>query len=255
MNDNPTSSPDLTPGDNPLSKREKKPGNDLVVFKRSYLYVLLVPLAFLIGLGVGYLIWGSQLAEAQKAAAAAQPGQQAVKRYDVSEDDDPSIGPANAPLTIIEFSDYECPFCRRWYTDVFLKIRQDYPDKVRIVYRDYPLTSIHPEAEPAAVAADCANEQNAYWEYHNELFTGEELSQDAYIQFAQNLGLDMDKFKACLASGKYTAEVQGDLDYASNLGVRSTPTFFLNGIPIVGAQPYETFKQIIDQELAGKIPK
>jgi protein-disulfide isomerase len=230
----------------PIAESKREP-----LYRRWYLYAVLIPVAFALGIGSGYWLWGRQAV--QSAQSEAQPG--AVKRYDVPEDNDPAIGPKNAAITIIEFSDYECPFCRRWYNDVFLKLREEYPDKVRVVYRDFPLFSLHPDAEPAAEAANCANEQGAYWEYHNKLFSSTELGQSTYLRYASELGLDADKFKACLDSRRYANEIKADYDYASNLGVQSTPTFFLNGIPIVGAQPYEVFKQVIEKELAGEIPK
>lgn len=208
--------------------------------------IALFPVFFLLGLGSGYLLWGRSEPQAQ---------QQSVRRYKVPVDDDPSIGPANAPITIIEFSDYECPYCRRWHLEVFSRLRQEYPTQVRLVYRDFPLTSIHPNAAPAAEAANCANEQGAYWAFNEKLFSGQYgLSPAAYQRYASELNLDTARFEQCLNSGRYRAEVQADLDYAVNLGVRSTPTFFVNGIPVVGAQPYEVFKQLIDKELAGEIP-
>lgn len=246
---------------------------------RSTLVTVLIPLALLVGILVGafggYLFWGQDAALAQEANATAQAVQQAmadvqaaeqsaaaapsqpqqVQRYDVPEDDDPSIGPDDAPITIIEFSDYQCPYCQRWHEQVFLRLRAEYPDTVRFVYRDFPLTSIHPEAVPAAEAANCADEQDAFWDYHNALFSNQyELSSQAYTNYASDLGLDVESFEACLTSGKYNDEVMADFSYAANLGVQSTPTFFINGIPIVGAQPYEVFQQVIEKELAGEIP-
>ena len=243
-----------------------------VVFKRSHLYAVLLPLAFVVGLSVGYIFWGrapgtesiqaaAPQAAAPQAAAPAdqQPSseeQQAVQRYDVPVDDDPAIGPDDAPITIIEFSDFECPYCRRWHSEVFDRILEDYPDQVRIVYRDFPLKSIHPNAAPAAEAANCAREQEAFWEFSGRLYSGEyELSQDTYLLIAEELDLDTDAFEECVDSGRYVDEVEADYQYAGNLGVRSTPTFFLNGLPIVGAQPYEVFQDIIEKELAGEIPK
>jgi protein-disulfide isomerase len=251
----------------------------------STIFMLLIPVAFFIGLGIGYVAWGQDLAQTkqaltdtqetavsaeaaqQNAASQAQANPQAVAvpqqqeppqdvvRYDVPVDDDPGIGPEDAAITIVEFSDYQCPYCQRWHAEVYTKLLVDYPDEVRIVYRDFPLTSIHSEAVPAAEAANCAFEQGSFWEYHDKLFSGElTLGQDAYLQYASSLGLDMENFEECVASRRYADEVQADFQYAANLGVQSTPTFFLNGIPIVGAQPYEVFKQIIDMELAGEIP-
>jgi len=232
---------------------------DTLVFKRSHVYALLLPLTFVVGLSVGYLFWGrpasAEQATAVTQAAQAPAGQeQAVQRYEVPDDDDPSIGPQDAPITIIEFSDYECPYCKRWYNEVYLRLREEYADEIRVVFRDFPLYSIHPNAEPAAVAANCAELQGMYWEYHDLLFAGEQLDETTYLQYAEGLGLNLDEFKACLDSEEQVSEIRGDYEYASGLGVRSTPTFFLNGLPIVGAQPYEVFQQVIEQELAGEIP-
>lgn len=248
-----------------------------ITFKRSHLYSLLLPLAFVAGLALGYVFWGrSETAAGQAVSAdpapqadpanqadganAAEPanqaaaGEQEIKRYDVPEDDDPSIGPADAPITIIEFSDYQCPYCAQWHTEVFGKLLDAYPDQVRIVYRDFPLESIHPEATPASEAANCALEQGKFWEYHDLLFTNQgSLGDEAYVEFASTLGLKMDDFNACLEESRYADEVQADLNYAVGLGVRSTPTFFLNGIPLVGAQPYDVFSQVIEKELAGEL--
>jgi protein-disulfide isomerase len=118
------------------------------------------------------------------------------------------------------------------------------------------LTSIHPDAFPAAVASLCAEEQGAYWPYHDKLFSDElGLSRDAFIQYAVDLELDSDAFEACLESGKFDDFIREDMKFAFDLGVQSTPTFFINGLAIVGAQPIDVFKQVIDQELAGEIPE
>lgn len=131
-----------------------------------------------------------------------------------------------------------------------------YPGQIRFVYRNLPLTSIHPQAFPAAVAAHCAGDQGAYWPYHDKLFSDElGLSRDAYVQYAEDLELNGEAFESCLESGQFDDFVQEDMDFALNLGVRSTPTFFINGIAVVGAQPLDVFKQVIDQELAGEIPE
>lgn len=233
---------------------------------RFNIYILIVPLAFAIGLLVGYTVWGrnppaktAAAAEPQVAAqdqpATAQATQQ-IKRYPVPVDDDPAFGPADAPITIIEFSDYQCPFCKRWYDEVYSKLKETYTDKLRFAYRDFPLTSIHPQAQPAAEAANCANEQGVYWEYHDKLFGGTaELGEEGYLKYASELNLDMAKFKQCLTERRYQKEVEADLEYAANLGVNSTPTFFINGIPVIGAQPFDVFQYVIEKELAGEFPK
>jgi protein-disulfide isomerase len=228
-------------------------------FQRPLIYSILLVSVFVLGLVSGFLIWGQGAQAASNSVAdvgqtVPAPVQQ-VTRYPVEEGGNPSIGPADAPITIIEFSDYQCTYCQKWHRDVYFRLLENYPTQVRIVYRDYPLTSIHPEAVPAAIAANCANEQDAYWQYHDKLFSYEmDLGQEAYLQYARELKLDMTSFTTCLDSERYAAEVEADIEYANGLGIQSTPTFFINGLYMVGAQPYETFKKLIDQELAGEIP-
>ncbi len=247
----------------PLSDQEPQTGSAeiTITLRRIHLYAVLLPLTFILGIGLGYLVWGrapmvaASTTPNPQAEVTAQVTQAKVTRYDVPVDDDPSLGPEAAPITIIEFSDYECPYCRKWYTDVFSKLLETYPDQVRFVFRDFPLASIHANAAPAANAANCAGEQGKYWDFHNKLFGMElGLNKEAYLQYASQLSLDEKAFQECVESERYRAEVQADLDYASNLGVRSTPTFFINGIAVVGAQPFEVFQEVIDKELAGEIP-
>ena len=174
-------------------------------------------------------------------------------RVQVSLDDDPSKGPVGAPITIVEFSDFQCPFCGRAETSVE-DVLKKYGDKVRLVYRDYPL-SFHPNAENAAMASECAHEQGKYWEMHNAMFSNQaKLAVNDLVDTAGSIGMDKDKFKSCLDSGKYRAEVQHDFQDGQKYGVTGTPTFFINGIMLVGAQPPEKFTEIIDRELtrAGK---
>jgi protein-disulfide isomerase len=234
----------------------------------------LLVIVFGLGLAAGYFIWArpletklaaanqaladAQIAANQQAAAnaaAQQQPQQDVKRYDVPIDDDPISGPETAAITIIEFSDYECPFCQKWEVDVLPKLREKYGDQVRLVYRDYPLIGLHDNAAPAAEAANCAIDQGKYWQYHDLLFSGQRaLGRETFEAYAQSLSLDMTAFKACLDDRRYQKEVEADYNYASELGVQSTPTFFINGLALIGAQPFEVFEQVIDMELAGKIP-
>jgi protein-disulfide isomerase len=243
---------------------------ELMTFKRSHVYAALLPLSFVVGLAVGYLFWGREYGTMpgqtnQAAGAQAIPADQdstaqneqaqEVRRYDISEDDDPVYGPDTAPITIIEFSDFECPYCRKWHLEVWPRLQEAYPDEIRLVYRDFPLTNIHPNATPAASAANCAYEQGRYWEFNELLFSGENnLNTAGYLAYAEDLDLDMDSFNECLESGRHIAEINADFEYAANLGVSSTPTFFVNGIPVVGAQPFEVFSQLISKELAGEIP-
>jgi protein-disulfide isomerase len=222
---------------------------------RNWLPVLVGLVFFLLGLGSGFLVWGRDsttiAAPAAQQAAVTIPDK--VVRYDIPVDDDPALGPADAPITLIEFSDYQCPFCTKWHDEVFPLLIKEYGDKIHFVYRDLPL-SIHGDAQSAAEAANCAGEQGAYWKFHDALFSEQYgLGAEAYLKYAADLGLDADALAACVNEGRYTDEVMADYTFAENLGVSSTPTFFINGIAIVGAQPYEVFKQVIDLELAGKI--
>ena len=163
--------------------------------------------------------------------------------------EDASEGPANAPVTIIEFSDFQCPFCQR-VMPTLKQVRQKYGDKVRIVWKDFPLTSIHPQAFKAAEAGNCAREQGKFWEYHDRLFTNQQALQPEFLKkYAADAGLDASKFNACLDTAKYSDRVQEQMGIGTGLGVASTPALFINGRLIAGAQPYETFVSIIDEEL------
>jgi protein-disulfide isomerase len=162
----------------------------------------------------------------------------------------PVRGVADAPVTIVEFSDFECPFCKQ--TRPTLKqLLERYPGKVRLVYRDFPLDSIHPQARRAAEAARCAHDQGKFWEYHDVLFTqSPQLAIEDLRRYAGQVGLDVAKFESCLAAGVHKAAVQRDLDEGNRLGITGTPAFFINGRALTGAQPLESFTRLIDQELA-----
>ena len=167
-----------------------------------------------------------------------------------SADDDARKGPANAPVEIIEFSDFQCPFCAR-VNPTLKQIEDTYGDKVTIVFRDFPLTSIHPMAQPAAEAAECVREKGgdaAFWKMHDKIFANQAaLSQDNLRAWAKEIGPDI---TTCLSSGKFKAEVQKDTQDAQAAGGQGTPYFVINGKPLSGAQPFEAFKQVIDAELA-----
>ncbi|MBT3240884.1 MAG: DsbA family protein [Chloroflexi bacterium] len=225
--------------------------------KKTTIFALFFPIFFLVGLLVGYLTWGNNpqpeiaLVPTQ-AAAENEVIAQEPTRYEVTiNDEDPSYGPDDAPVTIIEFSDYECPYCRRHFLETAGPLLEKYEGQIRLVFKDFPLTSIHPNAIPAAVAALCSKEQGEYWNFHDLLFEGSlGLSEGAYLGYAEFLELDSESFSECLSSERYVEKVNENLDYGVNLGVRSTPTFFVNGIPLVGAQPLDVFVEVIDSELA-----
>lgn len=237
---------------------------ETVTFKLSHFYSVLVILAFAVGILVGYVAWGRGDRGAITVAAqppsgqvveAPQPTQNPYARYDIPVDGYPSFGPNDAPITIVEFSDFQCPFCRRFHDETYQSLLDAYPGQIRFVYRNLPLTSIHPSAMPAAIASLCANDQNAYWDFHKKLFSNEALDEATYIQYATDLGLDVETFTACLSSGKHDEFIKQDMDFSLGLGVQSTPTFFVNGLAVVGAQPLSSFTQLIDKELAGEIPQ
>lgn len=164
-------------------------------------------------------------------------------------DHDPVRGPATAPVTIIEFSDYQCPFCAR-VTPTLDKLRAAYPDKIRIIFKDFPLPN-HPLAPKAAEAAHCAGDQSKYWEMHDHLFANPQgLDLPSVKQYATKLGLDQAKFTQCLDSNKYAESIKADMAQGSRLGINSTPTLYVNGRPVIGAQPYEMFVSVIEEELA-----
>jgi protein-disulfide isomerase len=160
------------------------------------------------------------------------------------------LGKADAPVTVVEFSDYQCPFCKR-ALPVLKELLAKYPEKVRLGYRDFPLGSIHPRAEAAAEASRCAGEQGRFWPYHDLLFEHQTKLDDASLQdYARQLGMDAPRFEHCLKSHKYRAAVQQDLEKGKQLGISGTPAFFIDGIPLMGARPLGSFTSIIDQELA-----
>ena len=166
--------------------------------------------------------------------------------------DDPMKGDKDAPVTIVEFSDFQCPYCGKFFTDTLPLIQKNYIDtgKAKLVFQDYPL-SFHQFAHKAAEAAECADEQGAFWKYHDKIFQNQQsLNLDNLKVWASDLGLNTKKFNTCLDSGAMVSEVQGDMAEGTNLGVSGTPAFLVNGQLITGAQPFEAFKQIIDAELA-----
>ena len=164
--------------------------------------------------------------------------------------DDPTRGPADAPVTIVEFSDFQCPYCSR-ATATLKKLETAYPGKIRLVYRDFPLVQIHPNAARAAEAAACANEQGKFWPMHDVMFEHQDKLGEADLkQSAASLGLDAAKFDQCLESGRYTGQWKKDTAEGEQYGVSSTPAFFINGRLVVGAQPFESFARIVDEELA-----
>ncbi|MDP3763618.1 MAG: DsbA family protein [bacterium] len=236
-------------------------GNKIKVDKTK----LFLPISILIAavLISGSLIYNSNSSKsvagsAKNAGQAAIGNEQPSGPVNVSADDDAYLGNKNAPVTLIEFSDFQCPFCRKFYRETLPQIKKEYIDtgKARLVYRDFPL-SFHPGATPAAEGTECAREQGKFWEMHDVIFDEQEKQGSGTIQFtaddvkkwAAKIGLNTSKFNQCLDSGKYKKEVEKDITDGSAAGVTGTPAVFINGRLVVGAQPFAAFKVIIDEEL------
>lgn len=169
--------------------------------------------------------------------------------YKVTLDDAPLKGPANALVTVVEFSDYECPFCSRANATV-AQVEKDYAGKIRVAMKQHPL-DMHPRARPAAIAAMAAGEQGKYWEMHEKMFANARALDDASLeQYARDIGLNVEKWKADRASPKFGPIIERDTRQALQLGATGTPAFFINGRKLTGAQPAETFKRVIDEEIA-----
>lgn len=183
------------------------------------------------------------------------------EQTEASIDDDPVKGDVNAEVTIIEFSDFQCPFCARWARDTLPQIHEKYvkTGKVRFIFRDFPL-NFHPMAKPAALAAQCAHEQGKFWQMHDKIFENQNsLSNENLLNWAKEIGLNMSRFKDCFEKGKYNDEIDKDVQDGMSYGVRGTPSFIIGktvrgsktikGEFVRGAQPYPAFEQVIEKYL------
>lgn len=182
------------------------------------------------------------------------PGAGSIDLTAADADNDAVLGDKNAPVTIVEFSDYECPFCKRFVDETLPQIKAEYIDTglVKLVYRDYPLPS-HPNALPAAMAAECMRDQSddaTYFEYHDLIFAGGAISRDKLVNYADQLGADVEKFSECLDSEKFLKEVQNDFEDGQKAGVTGTPSFVINGESISGAREFAAFQEVIERALA-----
>ncbi len=192
---------------------------------------------------------------------AADNGQVQIGGAQKTSDRDVVLGEADAPVTLIEYGDYQCPFCGRFFTDTEPGLREEYikTGKVKMAFRNFQF--LGPESIAAAEAAECAKDQGKFWNYHDALFRAEvadgvesngNLSRELFLKLAKELSLDTPAFTACFDSGKYKSLIENDLTDAQKYGVDSTPTTFINGQLIQGAQPYAQFKTLIDNLLAGR---
>lgn len=256
----------------PRSIKIKKPSlsfftsiaNRLLKINIVYLLgFLLIIASFLIGVlitKVSYLEKDSDATiTADDLTGQTQP-QQPTGPVDVSQGHLPILGDKNAKVKIIEFSDFQCPFCKALFDDSLSQIKKDYVDtgKASFAYRHYPLTSIHPNAQKAAEASECANDQNKFWEYHDQLFINQAgwesldatAAQAKFVEYAGTLGLNTAQFGECVTSGKFADAISKDVSDGSGIGVSGTPATFVNGIIVEGAVPYEQFKGEIERALA-----
>jgi protein-disulfide isomerase len=173
-------------------------------------------------------------------------------RIDVAVDPNRIRGNPNAAVTIVEFSDFQCPYCQRSYPTV-QSLLAKYSDEIKFSYRDFPLRSLHPQAELAAVAGRCAGEQGKFWQFHDELFGKPNLlTEEELAKHAATIGLDSEQFQSCLGSGRFDASIEKDMQDGMDAGVTGTPAFFINGILLSGALPASTFEKAIDSELAAQ---
>lgn len=169
--------------------------------------------------------------------------------YDLETSDDPSIGSAEAAVTIVEFADFECPFSRD-SSFILRELATVYADNIYYIYRDFPLTDLHAMAQKAAEAGECAQDQGKFWEYHDKMYQNQtSLNEESLVAFAQSLNMNVTEFESCLDSGRYAEEVLDDYEAGLASGVRGTPTFFINGNRIAGSIPRDILEAIIQSIL------
>ena len=232
-----------------------------------YLVFALVIFAFILGMLTNKILYlekqvkdantaNTATADANQAAPTVAPPPQVVK---VANGKLPFLGNENAKVTVVEFSDFQCPFCKQYFDNTASQLSDAYikTGKIKFYYRNYPLTSIHPNAQKAAEAGECANEQGKFWDYHDLLFQDQDTwapmsaadAVNAFVNYAGQVGMDTDQFKSCLDSDKYKNAVATDTADGNKVQVDGTPTFFVNGYRLVGAQPFSEFQKVIDEQL------
>jgi protein-disulfide isomerase len=170
-------------------------------------------------------------------------------RLEIATAGHPFLGTADAPVTLVEFSDFECPYCLAMYSTLKI-LQRDYGEKVRVVFRQFPLNGIHPHAQKAAEASLCANDQGKFWELHDLMFEGQDKLEVSGLESkVESLGLDLARFQNCLSDERYAAQVKEDVIAGTAVGVTGTPAIFVNGRPLLGNVPYEEIAEIVDEEL------
>jgi protein-disulfide isomerase len=228
-------------------------------------YVIIAVSCFVVGLIVGIFAYdriaqnnraeNTELINSAVAAAvaalpesvAAPPTPDPNMRYDVTDAGNPSLGPVDAPITIIEFGDFRCTYCKRFFDQTLYPLLDEYEGRIHFVFRDYPILGA--ESVQAALAAECADDQGQFWAFHDRLYQDQILARDAFLQYATELEMNVDTFTTCLDDAVHQTEIEADYTVASQLGVGGTPTFFINGKIFIGAQPYDSFVAAIEAEL------
>lgn len=211
-------------------------------------FAFIIAMAFYVG-KVVILLRSGQITPQQLFSDNALPGQLGNMETLITLDD-PSFGPKDAKVVIVEFSDFQCPFCQQ-AKDVVDEIKKSYGDRVLFIFRDFPLVADHPQALLAAVAGECAHEQGEFWQMHDRIFADQNNITEAVLKtYAEQMGLNVTQFNDCLRSGKYVDEIEQDLVEGYDAGVQATPTFFINGVKVSGAIPLNIFEQIIVSELS-----
>jgi len=244
--------------------------DDITIKKSTYTKMIfgittaLVVAAFLGGILVGNLGETKTVQNTQVIPTQIPTTPTPAARIAVATGDSPVLGSSSAPVTMIEFSDFQCPFCGAYYTQTLPDVEKNYIDsgKVKLVFKNMPLVNLHPNANAAALAAECANEQGKFWDYHNKLFSnqnswaslGSTNATSTFKQYAAQLGLDTNSFNSCIDSSKYADKVNRDAQDGATYGATGTPTFFIGSdqkgyTKLVGAQPYTVFQQALDAEL------
>lgn len=206
--------------------------------------ILSIAVVIFLTITLGLYVWAvaTQRLDLRKRASSGEP-------FDIAAGE-PFKGPANAPVTIVVYSDFLCPFCKMFVDNTLDNILTSYPQQVKFVFKDYPLTQIHPLAQKAAIAGQCAFAQDKFWEMHDLIFTKQDsLVESDFIDFANILNLDFSKYNDCYSNSSPLSEIQDDLSEGLSKGVAGTPTFFINEHILVGALPFNSFKSIIDSEL------
>lgn len=254
-----------------VRKKTVTPSDDYIEVKlpqatslnRFILVLIIIGLAFFAGYQTAKVTYWEQKEKSLSAAIANNQGTQPTPTpgfYKVANGHLPILGKSTAKVTIVEFSDLQCLFCRRFFKDTLPQIKKDYIDRglVKLAYRQFPLPpDLHPAARDLSEASECANDQGKFWEFHDKSFEEQAIKGDGTIaittdditNWASALGLDMTTFSDCFTNKKDTKKIESDQADGQKVNVNSTPTFFVNGQILVGALPYSSFKTIIDQQL------